>query len=186
MRIVKGILVVGMIALTSCFNKNQPNYQFFPNMYESVGYETYQEIDGVPYGGYTDKMEAQTPVEGTIKRGWMPYGIEDTNEGRQFAKDSLTNPLAKSEENMANGKELFNIYCSVCHGKTGKGDGALVKNEKFLGVPNYKDRDITEGSIYHTIYYGLNTMGSHAGQLNEKERWQVTMYVDKLNAGLKK
>ena len=184
--LVKVLVVVGMIGFTSCFNKKQPNYQFFPNMYESVGYETYQEVEGVPYGGFKDKMEAQLPVDGTIKRGWIPFDIDNTTEGRAFAKDSLTNPLPKTEANMATGKELFDIYCSVCHGKKGKGDGALVKSEKFLGVPNYKDRDITEGSIYHTIYYGLNSMGSHAGQLNEKERWQVTMYVDKLNADLTK
>lgn len=184
--LVKVIAVAGILALVSCQNKKQPNYQFFPNMYESVGYETYEEIDGVPYGGFKSKMEAQIPVDGTIKRGWVPFEIPNTTEGRAYAKDSLMNPLAKTEPNMENGKKLFDIYCSVCHGKKGKGDGVLVKNEKFLGVPNYKDRDITEGSIYHTIYYGLNSMGSHASQLNEKERWQVTMYVDKLNADLTK
>lgn len=179
--LVKATIIVGILALVSCQNKNQPNYQFFPNMYESVGYETYSESKA-----FNNGVEAQDPVEGTIRRGWTPFYIPNTTEGRAFAKDSLVNTLAKTEANMTTGKELFNIYCSVCHGKTGKGDGSLVKSEKFLGVPNYKDRDITEGSIYHTIYYGLNSMGSHAGQLNETERWQVTMYVDKLNADLTK
>lgn len=184
--LVKVIAVVGVIALVSCQSKSRPNYQFFPNMYESVGYETYQEVNDVPYGEYKDKMEAQDPVAGTIKRGWMPFEIENTAEGKQFAKDSLANPLAKTEANLANGKDLYGIYCAVCHGNNGKGDGKLVKREKFLGVPNYADRDITEGSIYHVIYYGLNSMGSHAGQLNEKERWQVAMYVNKLKADLTK
>jgi hypothetical protein len=44
----------------------------------------------------------------------------------------------------------------------GDGQGKLVQNGKFLGVPNYKDRAITEGSIYHVIYYGRNMMGPHA------------------------
>ena len=184
--IVRTVAVVGALVLASCQSKTSPNYQFFPNMYESVGYETYQEVDGVPYGEYKDKMEAQKPVDGTVKRGWLPFDIPNGEEGRQLAKDSLTSPYPASEANVATGKELFEIYCAICHGKKGKGDGGLVKSEKFLGVPNYADREITEGSIYHTIYYGLNAMGSHAGQLNEKERWQVTMYVSKLKADLTK
>ena len=40
-----------------------------------------------------------------------------------------------------------------------------LKLEKFIGIPSYKDRDITEGSIYHVIMHGKNLMGSHASQL---------------------
>ena len=149
-------------------------------MYQSTGYETYSESSA-----FNNGISAQIPVEGTIKRGWLPFEIENTPIGKEFAKDSLVSPLKKTIDNLATGKELYNIYCAVCHGKKGKGDGVLVKNEKFLGVPDYASREITEGSIYHVIYYGLNTMGSHAGQLNETERWQVAMYVDKLKADLK-
>ncbi len=61
-----------------------------------------------------------------------------------------------------------------------------MKREKILGVPSYADaaRNITVGSTYHTIYYGLNSMGSYAGQLNFEERWQVSEYVMKLKNDL--
>ena len=81
-------------------------------------------------------------------------------------------------------KELFEIYCASCHGNNGNGNGKLVEREKFLGVPSYKDRVITEGSIYHVITYGLNSMGSHANQLSPQERWLVTDYVLKLKSEL--
>ena len=63
---------------------------------------------------------------------------------------------------------------------------AAVKREKILGIPSYSDvgRAINEGSIYHTIFYGKNSMGSYAGQLNEEERWLVTHYVLKLKSDL--
>jgi len=176
--LVKIIAIVAvLVSVTSCHDSGERNYQFFPNMYESAGYETYTKNDFF--------TASQTPVAGTIKRGWIPYTIENTPAGKQFAKDSLMSPLRHNEANLEKGKALYNIYCAICHGKKGKGDGTLVKREKFLGVPNYKSRDITEGSIYHVIYYGLNAMGSHAAQLNEKERWQVAMYVSKLKADLK-
>jgi mono/diheme cytochrome c family protein len=179
--LVKAIVFLGIISLVSCKKDSAPNYQFFPNMYESVGYESYTENPV-----FSDGITAQIPVAGSIKRGWLPFDVPNTNEGRLYAKDSLVSPFKNSEKNLAKGKELFGIYCTVCHGKKGKGDGILVKNEKFLGVPNYKDRDITNGSIYHTLYYGLNSMGSHASQLNDKERWQVSMYVSTLKADLSK
>ena len=59
-----------------------------------------------------------------------------------------------------------------------------MKREKFLGVPSYADRDITLGSIYHVLIYGRNAMGSHSGQLNIKERWQVSHYAMELRKEL--
>ena len=179
-----GFVIVCALLVTSCFDKSRPNYQYMPNMYEPVGYETYQESNAFANG-----MEAQTPPEGTIKRGWMPYAYENTLAGKDSAYANLKAPLTDSlqiEEYLAEGKELYNIYCGVCHGAKGDGKGILVEREKILGVPSYKDRDITEGSIYHVIYYGINSMGSYAAQLNEEERWQVTAYVEKLREDLLK
>lgn len=57
---------------------------------------------------------------------------------------------------------------------------------EILGVPNYKDRDITEGNIYHVIMYGKGIMGSHSSQLSATERWQVVHHVEKLRNDLLK
>lgn len=164
---------------TSCFDKARPNYQFFPNMYEAVSYETYSEHK-VFKGG----VEAQIPVKGSIKRGFVPYEIPNTPEGYALAKASLKSPLDSTAINQDKAKELYTIYCAICHGEKGDGKGNLVVKEKFLGVPNYKDREITDGSIFHVITYGLNSMGSHANQLSQEERWVVADYVLKLKAGL--
>jgi hypothetical protein len=62
--------------------------------------------------------------------------------------------------------------------------GVLVMREKFLGVPSYKDRVITEGSIFHIVTYGINSMGSHANQVDAHERWLIADYVLKLKSKL--
>ena len=179
-RILKHIsLLVLIMSITSCFDPSKPNYQYFPNMYESVGYKTYQESDAFPNG-----IQAQLPVEGSVPRGWQPYEYEDSNEGYESAKLNLKSPLVNNEENLKNGKKMYDIYCSVCHGSKGDGQGILMEREKFLGIPSYADRDITEGSIYHVLMHGINLMGSHAGQVNDKERWQISQYVLKLRNDL--
>ena len=167
------------ILVSSCHNNAAPNYQYFPNMYESVGYETYSESDAFKNG-----IEAQLPAEGTVNRGFEPFEYENSTEGYELAKANLKSPLDSLGRNPEKAKELFEIYCATCHGNNGNGNGKLVEREKFLGVPSYKDRVITEGSIYHVITYGLNSMASHANQLSPQERWLVTDYVLKLKSEL--
>lgn len=174
------MLFLGLL-MVSCFDASKPNYQYFPNMYAPVGYETYIESPA-----FSNGIEAQLPAEGAIPRGWMPYAYENTNAGYERAKTDLKSPLQPNEQNLATGKELYGIYCAVCHGSKGDGQGILMTREKFLGVPSYADRDITEGSVYHVLMYGRNAMGSHAGQLNATERWQVTQHVLELRANLTK
>jgi mono/diheme cytochrome c family protein len=164
--------------LFSCQDKLKPNYQFFPNMYESVGYETYSESDAFKNG-----KEGQLPAQGSIKRGFVPYELPNNAAGYEASKGNVS-PLEASAENIVKGEELFNIYCISCHGQKGDGKGKLVEREKFLGVPSYADRQITIGSVFHVETYGMNAMGSHANQLSKKERWQVAEYVMKLKSEL--
>jgi mono/diheme cytochrome c family protein len=175
------LLICIAFGLTSCADKDDPNYQYFPDMYESLAYESYAEADIFP-----NEQVAMEPAEGTISRGWMPYGYDDDTEGYELAKVELKNTLPYTEENLAKGKELYEIYCGICHGNNGNGQGWLVEQEKILGVPSYDDqgRAITEGSVYHVMYWGINTMGSYASQMSEKELWQVDHYVMKLKAEL--
>ena len=175
------LVVIVLMVMQACFDPSKPNYQYFPNMYEPVGYETYADSDAFANG-----IEAQLPVAGSIARGWEPYDYPDTNEGYEAAKADLKSPLEATAENSAVGKELYGIYCAVCHGNKGDGQGILMTREKFLGVPSYADRDITSGSIYHVLMYGKNAMGSHAGQVNAEERWQIAQHVMELRSKLVK
>ncbi|MFV8325040.1 c-type cytochrome [Flavobacterium sp. ZS1P14] len=168
------------ILVSSCHNNSKPNYQYMPNMYEPVSYETYEESTAFKNG-----KEGQLPPEGTVNRGFEPYEYENSTAGYDLAKLNSVSPLdsisVKDEEKS---KELFEIYCGICHGNAGDGKGKLVTQGKFLGVPSYKDRVITEGSVFHVQTYGLNSMGSYANQLNQHERWLVASYVLKLKAKL--
>lgn len=177
----KTFLFIAFASFTSCQDDAKPNYQYMPNMYESVGYETYGKYEVFP-----DSYEALKPAEGSVMRGWLPYDYEDSIEGKASAKANLKNPLPYTEDNYVKGNELYNIYCGICHGTKGDGNGTLAKREKILGVPAYNDagRAITEGSVYHVMYYGINSMGSYASQMTEEELWMVDHYVMSLKDAL--
>lgn len=174
-------VLIASLSMVSCFDSSKPNYQYMPNMYKPVGYETYGAYDVFPEG-----QAAMLPVDGSISRGWMPYEYPNTTEGLNLAKAELKNPNLISEENLTEGKKLYDIYCAVCHGEKGDGKGILVQREKLLGIPSYADpgRLITEGGVYHVQMFGLNSMGSYASQTNELERWQITQHVMNLKAAL--
>ncbi|HCY80750.1 MAG TPA: cytochrome C, partial [Xanthomarina gelatinilytica] len=101
------IALVAAFSLVSCFNDNKPNYQFMPNMYEPVGYETYGEYDI-----FENEQEAKLPAEGSIPRGWTPYEYDNTTEGLNLAKAELKNPLDITEDNISEGEALYTIYCA--------------------------------------------------------------------------
>lgn len=180
--IFTSVSVLGILAFTSCKDAQSPGVEYMPDMYRSPALEAYQ-----PMQWFADSMSARKPVEGTIPRGFLSYEkFANTEEGYIAAKNNMKMPLELKADSvfMAKGKTLYGIYCGHCHGEKGDGQGILVQREKFLGIPNYADREITEGSIFHVITYGRNLMGSHASQVTPLERWQITQYVLELRKEL--
>ncbi len=175
---IKNIAGIGLISILASCNsdKTTPGYTFMDDMYISPSVETYAADEM-----FSNGMGTQTPVEGTISRGHMPYEYQNTTEGYDSARTTLLLPEEyKNDETIKEAKDLYVKMCGHCHGAKGDGQGSLAKSEKFLGIPGYsKTRlpDITPGSMYHVIMYGRNMMGSHASQLTEAERWEIVSYI---------
>ena len=148
------IITLAVVILSSCSSKDSPNYEYMPNMYRSIPYDAYGEYDVFEKG-----HSALIPPVGTIARGYFLFEYENTTAGYELAKNNLQSPFSSPDIDLKKGKELYNIYCAVCHGGKGDGQGILMKREKILGIPSYSDvgRSISEGSIYHTIFYGKNS-----------------------------
>lgn len=125
--------------------------------------------------------------------GSVPYYFPDTEDGRQLATQQLRfNPFPITQDGIARGQELFNLYCAICHGDKGDGGGHLVEGPtaKYPAQPaNFLLDDLinsSNGRYYHAIVYGKNAMGAHADKLSYEERWQVIHYIRTLQAKEKK
>lgn len=170
------IVTVAILAVACSSDNSSPGYTYMDDMYTSLALETYASTTQFENG-----LVAQKPVDGTIPRGYEVYEYENTPAGYDSAKTGLMMPAEFMTAEMAEeGKELFGIFCTHCHGDKGDGQGHLVKIEKFPPVPAYSSRDLTAGSIYHVIMYGKGLMGSHASQLTYDERWKIVRYVQEL------
>jgi len=129
---------------------------------------------------FADGRSMQLPVEGTVARGHMPYAYG--KDDRSSADKYMINPLSQSEEILVQGKKLYNIYCTACHGTYGDGDGKVVvrdagKNLKPPSLHSSKVKNWGDGSIYHVITQGQNVMPAYAKQITSDERWAVVHYV---------
>ncbi len=73
----------------------------------------------------------------------------------------------------------YGIYCMVCHGALGDGNG-ITKQYGMGATPTFHDdrlRNIPEGDIYHTITAGKGNMLSYADKIEPADRWAVVAYV---------
>ena len=176
-------IVAAVISITSCKEDGGMAPEYMPDMYRSPAvepYVDYGELRGeYSNSKYTDKMTARQPVEGTIPRGFQPYGYENTTEGYELAGQTLLNPIAYSDKTVADGQELYGMFCVHCHGKTGQGDGTLVERDKFPPIPTKfsPTLELAEGKMFHSITYGKGLMGPHASQINKEERWKLIHYI---------
>jgi mono/diheme cytochrome c family protein len=172
------LLMAGLLISSCTQEENHRGYQYMPDMYDGPAIESYQ-----PYGGFSDSISSLKPVKGTIARGFMSYQeFSPDADGYEAARIELLMPdlIMADEKTMLEAKVLYDIFCTHCHGDKGMGQGILAKNEKFLGIPSYGDRNINFGTIFHVVTYGKGVMGSHASQVTPEERWKLALYVMKL------
>lgn len=151
-------LLIGLSAATlmaSCGAEgNDQGREYAPNMYHSVAYEPYTQINDWDAGrwvtsiDYTEVtkdgkghaefhnsnllnphgMNMRLPAPHTVPRnakGWLPYSLPDDSTGLRLA-DRLVSPLDSSEVILAQGKVLYETYCDHCHGPKGAGDGKVA------------------------------------------------------------
>ena len=88
-------------------------------------------------------------------------------------------PLPVTRELLAQGRERFNIYCAVCHGEDGYGQGIVVRRG-FPPPPSYHDdrlRQAPDGYLYDVITRGHGVMLPFADRLTVDERWAVVAYI---------
>lgn len=112
------------------------------------------------------------------------YGWDLTSEDSYAAAAADMNPMKLTEENaeeiFAKGKYLFESRCAHCHGTKGDGQGPMVLSKAYVGVPDYANlKNLGDGQLFYSIYYGKGMMGAHGSILNKKEIWTLVHYVRK-------
>lgn len=157
-----------------------------------------------PFRGTTffgDGLSSRQPIEGTIPRGFLRTdtayftGKKTANPGQEqagqeqeqtqgqavnlFPDDVETFPFPVTKEMVQRGRERYDIFCSVCHGLTGNGDGMIVRRG-FRRAASFNDdrlRQAPVGHFFDAITNGWGAMPSYASQIPAQDRWAIIAYI---------
>ncbi len=97
----------------------------------------------------------------------------------------MQNPRQPTAESLARGQALYDIYCMVCHGSTGAGDGPVAS--VYPGVRNLTEPlsvNRTDGYLHSVIRYGFGLMPRYGDKIRTaNDRWDVVNYMRQLQGG---
>lgn len=167
------------------------------DMQDQPRYEAYSKSEDF----YSDGLSMREPVEGTVARGQLRENKAfytgkkenaDPNAQVETTIDASGNTLVSSfpnaveefpvpvtKELVDRGQDRYNIYCIVCHGPVGKGDGMIVRRG-YPQPPTYHDdrlRNAPVGHFFDVITNGWGKMNSYAAQISPADRWAIVAYI---------
>jgi mono/diheme cytochrome c family protein len=176
---------------------SQPPIEIFPDMdrQPKVKAQTPSEF-------YADGRAARPPVSGTVPLGYaMPmHKLTDGSVGQAtgpykqiiFSSSPTYIDTGKMGENwgtgipfemspavMGRGQQRFGIYCAVCHGATGAGNGIAQKFglNTVQSLLQDRIRVMADGEIFDTMSHGKNTMMGYGDRIQVVDRWAIIAYL---------
>lgn len=172
------IALFGVLLLAGCRGtiSEKPPIHINPNMDFQNRFDP-QEAN--PF--FADGRAMRSPVPGTVARGMLK---EDTSfylgrtEGGAYVQ---TLPIAVTTEVIRRGQQRYNIYCAVCHGRSGDGQGVIMTGGYgYTPAPTYHDdrlRGESDGYMYDVITNGVRNMPGYAQQIPVADRWAIVAYM---------
>lgn len=194
---------------------DDPPRQFFPGLDDQLKVKAQTESEF--YNEYRDPETGELygrsmrrPVEGTVAFGYKPYtreirDIDFSERGRLLAEDDAFYrgknpdgswveymPVEVTTEFIELGREQYNIYCIVCHGGTGRGDG-MVGRQWSYPLPSYHQEQYqrggekgADGYLFDRIRNGVPNpspgsypymMRPYGTKVSVEETWAIVAYI---------
>jgi len=168
---VTAVAVVAVLAgvlVTGCESGAYP-LDIFPEMH-------YQQSNRPGEPPLVERPEGSIPTTGR----------EDVGDFGQTS--GLSNPVEATLESIIDGRELFRVNCSMCHGVDADGDSQVARRFVQAGVrspPNLQEgvaKVSPDGFIFAVVTHGLGNMPSLQRLLTPDERWAIINYLRSVQA----
>lgn len=127
---------------------------------------------------FDDQRAARALVPGTVARGQLK---EDSPYFTGKAGSGFTPvlPVPVTMDLLQRGRVRFEVYCSPCHGRTGRGDGTIVqrgfKKPSSFHVDRLRATEV--GYYFDVITNGFGAMSDYAAQVPLSDRWAIVAYI---------
>ena len=122
----------------------------------------------------------QSPGVPATGQGTAP-AANATSANALYPDDVDAFPFAMTKDDLKRGQERYDIFCSVCHGMTGYGDGIVARRGFNKPSPaNYHQdrlRQAPVGHFFDVMTNGWGAMPSYASQIPVEDRWRIIAYI---------
>lgn len=130
---------------------------------------------------FADNAAMRKPPTGTVPRGQLRENSA-LFAGRTADGEYVEQvPVAVDRAVLERGQERYDIYCAPCHGKTGDGNGIIMRGDyDYTPAPSFhieRLRQVTDGYVYDVITNGVRNMPSYAHQVPVRDRWAIVAYI---------
>ncbi|MEP6923704.1 MAG: cytochrome c [Pyrinomonadaceae bacterium] len=111
-------------------------------------------------------------------------GASATNAATTYPDVVAEFPLPVTQELINRGEERYRVFCIVCHGPNGNGDGMIVRRGFSKPTSYHTDqlRGAPVGHFYDVITNGWGRMNGYAAQVPVYDRWAIVSYIRALQA----
>jgi mono/diheme cytochrome c family protein len=134
-------------------------------------------------GATTTTGSASTASSGTQSGTGTPQsgtGAQEAASGSTLFPDDVdTFPFPVTKEVLDRGQERYQIFCSICHGATGAGDGMVVRRG-YKQPPSYYTESLRSAPVGHffdVMTNGWGSMPAYAQQIPVQDRWAIVAYI---------
>jgi mono/diheme cytochrome c family protein len=183
-RINVGLLVLLVVTLAGAWSlrtdPTRPNWQWMPDMVYSPAYDSFR-----PNPNFANGQTLQAPPRGTIARGQVVWHSTAAPEDAIRAGQELVAGVnLQDPATIERGAEVYRVFCRMCHGPQGMGDGPVARRgyPPPPPLPAGKSVEMRDGQLFHILTYGQGSMAPYASQISPPDRWNVIAYVRKLQA----
>ena len=186
--------IISLMAISCGRERGDTGRVYMPDMAYSRAYETYSDHKNLADSGiFYNNM----PVAGTVSRSQSyVYHINRDLPGdtvNYVASSATVNPVTSlTKAAYTETERLYLINCAICHGPKLDGNGPLWKDGSgpFPAKPatlvgDAKYEAMSEGTMFYSVTYGRNLMGSYASQLTPQQRWDIIYYIKSKQAAAK-
>lgn len=143
------------------------------DMHDAPRYDPYEASAVFPNGS-----SARPLVEGTVARSdVLDDDLLTTGKINGQVADEFPFPITRAD--LDRGQERFNIYCSLCHGRTGEGNGMVVQRG-YRQPPSYhidRLRQAPVGHFFDVMTNGFGVMPDYRTQVPTADRWRIAAYI---------
>ena len=136
----------------------------------------YTPLRGSDFFG--DRRSARPTLEGTVARGQL-HDDELLQTGKVNGQLSTEFPFAVTGEVIARGRERYDIFCSPCHDRTGRGNGMIVRRG-YRQPPSFhleRLRQVPAGHFVDVMTNGFGAMPDYRSEVPVADRWAIASYI---------